>query len=303
MKAIKIEMMMCCVLCLAACEDRVNDFDATGSFEATEVTVSAEAAGRILSFGVTEGMTVTAHEWLGAVDSVQLHLSRLQLLQSASSVRSNRPDVKKQIATLQEQIAKQQTERARVENLLAAGAATQKQLDDIRSAIAVLQRQIAAQQSALQNSISSLDAQSSAIEIQIAQVEDRLAKCIIRSPVTGTVLAKYAEAGELAATGKPLFKVADLQRMFLRAYVTSAQLADMKIGQEVRVFADFGGDHRREYAGVVAWIADKSEFTPKNIQTRTDRENLVYAIKVTVVNDGFIKIGMYGELRIKNFMN
>ncbi|MDR1675949.1 MAG: HlyD family efflux transporter periplasmic adaptor subunit [Tannerella sp.] len=297
MNVIKIKSLLCLALCLSACGNGQRPFDATGTFEAVEVTVSSEAAGRILSFDVVEGRQVTAGERLGAIDSVQLHLSRLQLMQQVSSVRSNRPDVRTQIAAIGEQIARQQAERIRVQNLLDAGAATQKQLDDLLASIAVLERQLDAQQSALRNSVSSLDAQSSALEIQIAQLEDRLAKCVIASPVDGTVLAKYTAAGELSVIGKPLFKVADLRRMFLRAYLTSGQLADVRLGQEVRVFADFGGDRRREYRGVIAWISDKSEFTPKSIQTRTDRENLVYAVKIAVENDGYIKIGMYGETK------
>jgi HlyD family secretion protein len=283
-------------ICFSACGNRQNRFDATGSFEASEVMVSSEAAGRILSFDVTEGRQVEAGERLGAIDSAQLYLSKLQLMQTVSSVKSNRPDVKKQIAAIKEQIVKQQTEQVRVQNLLKANAATQKQLDDILSAIAVLERQLSAQQSVLQNSVSSLDAQSSALEIQIAQIEDRLSKCVISSPVSGTILAKYTEAGELSVNGKPLFKVADLKHVFLRAYLTSAQLADLRFGQTVTVFADFGGDRRKEYKGSIAWISDKYEFTPKSIQTRNDRENLVYAVKIAVENDGYIKIGMYGEV-------
>ncbi|MDR3261057.1 MAG: efflux RND transporter periplasmic adaptor subunit [Tannerella sp.] len=288
--------ILCVAICLSACGNKQNGFDATGSFEADEVIVSSEAAGRILSFDVTEGREVAMNEKLGAVDSVQLYLSKLQLMKNVSSVRSNRPNVNTQIAAVKEQIAKQQTERARIENLLKAGAATKKQLDDIHSAIAVLERQLSAQQSALQNSVSSLDAQSSALEIQIAQIDDKLAKCVISSPIQGIILAKYAEAGELAVIGKPLFKVADMKHVFLRAYLTSAQLADVRLGQEVTVFADFGGDNRRKYRGNLSWISDKSEFTPKSIQTKDDRANLVYAVKIAVENDGYIKIGMYGEL-------
>lgn len=285
------------VSCLfLSCGNRQHDFDATGTFEATEVTVSAEASGRIMSFDVDEGQEIAAGVRIGVIDTVQLYLTKLQLMQNVSSVQHNRPDIGKQIAATQAQIAKQKTERTRVENLLKAGAATQKQLDDIVSAIAVLERQLAALQSSLQKNVSSMDAQSSAIEIQIAQVEDQLSKCTIASPVTGTILAKYAEAGELAVVGKPLFKVADTKRLFLRAYLTLAQLNEVKLGQKVQVFADFGGDNRREYPGTVTWISEKSEFTPKSIQTKDDRENLVYAIKVAIENDGYVKIGMYGEM-------
>jgi HlyD family secretion protein len=280
----------------SSCGEKQHSFDAAGTFEATEVTVSGEVAGRILSFDISEGREVVAGERLGMIDTVQLYLTKLQLLKNISFVRSNRPDVGKQIAAVEEQIAKQKTERVRVENLLKADAATPKQLDDILSATAVLESQLAALLSSLQNNVSGVDAQSSAIEIQIAQTEDKLSKCVISSPVTGVVLAKYAEAGEFAVAGKPLFKVADTKRLFLRAYLTLPQLKDIKPGQQVRVFADFGGDNRREYDGRITWISEKNEFTPKSIQTKDDRENLVYAVKVAIENDGYVKIGMYGEL-------
>ena len=286
------------VCAFAGCGGKDDDFDATGTFEATEVTVSAEASGRILEFGVSDGDEVSAGECLGSIDSVQLYLRKLQLLKSAASVRSGRPDVEKQVASLKEQIAKQKTEKTRVENLLRANAATQKQLDDVTSAIAVLESQLAATESSLRNSAAGIDAQSSALDIQVAQVADQLAKCRIVSPTDGTVLSKYAQAGELAVTGKPLFKVADTKNMFLRAYFTLGQLKDVKIGQKVSVTADFGGGNVREYDGRVAWISEKSEFTPKSIQTKNDRENLVYAVKIAIENDGYVKIGMYGEVKL-----
>ena len=296
-----IWISLCIIMLFSACGNKQHNFDATGSFEATEVIVSSEATGRILSFNITEGKEVNEGENVGVIDSLQLYLSKLQLMKNISSVESNKPNVSAQVAATREQLLKQQTERTRIENLLKSEAATQKQLDDVNSAITVLERQLTAQLSTLNNSVSSLNAQSSAIEIQIAQIEDRLSKCIIQSPIAGTVLAKYAEAGELAAVGKPLFKVADMKRVFLRAYFTSGQLADIKLGQTVTVFADFGGDNRREYRGTISWISDKSEFTPKSIQTKKDRENLVYAIKIAVENDGYIKIGMYGEVEINSF--
>jgi HlyD family secretion protein len=278
-----------------SCGNRQHDFDATGTFEATEVTVSAEASGKILIFDADEGREIAAGARIGMIDTVQLYLTKLQLMQNVSSALSARPDIGKQIAATQAQIAKQKTERTRVENLLKAEAATQKQLDDIESAITVLERQLVALQSSLQKNALSIDAQSAAIEIQIAQAEDQLSKCAITSPITGTILAKYMEAGELAVLGKPLFKVADTKRLSLRAYLTLSQLKEVKIGQSAQVFADFGGDNRREYVGTVTWISEKSEFTPKNIQTKDDRENLVYAIKIAIENDGYVKIGMYGE--------
>ena len=289
---------LCLILLFPGCKSNRTDYDATGSFEATEVIVSSEAVGRILSFDITEGKEVTAGEPVGVIDSLQLYLSKLQLMKNISSVESNKPNVSAQVAATQEQLIKQQTERTRIENLLQSEAATQKQMDDINSAILVLQRQLTAQLSTLNNSVSSLNAQSSALEIQIAQIEDRLSKCIIQSPISGTVLAKYAEAGELAIVGKPLFKVADIKRVYLRSYFTSGQLADIQLGQTVTVYADFGGEKQREYKGTITWISDKSEFTPKGVQTRKDRENLVYAVRISVENDGYIKIGMYGEVKL-----
>ena len=275
-----------------------GDFDATGTFEATEIVVSAEAAGRILRFDAEEGDVLRAGRQVGAIDTVQLYLQKLQLERQRASVRSGRPDIGKQAASLREQIAKQQTERRRVENLLKDGAATTKQLDDIDAQLKVLGGQLDALLSTLENNAVSIDENSSAIELQIAQVEDRLAKCRIVSPVTGTVLAKYAEAGELASVGRPLMKVADLDRIYLRAYFTSDQLADLRLGQEVTVTADFGGERQLDYPGRIVWIASESEFTPKTIQTRNSRAGLVYAAKIAVENDGRLKIGLYGEVKL-----
>jgi putative ABC transport system, lipoprotein len=269
-----------------------------GDFDATEIVVSAEAAGRILRFDAEEGDVLRAGRQVGAIDTVQLYLQKLQLERQRASVRSGRPDIGKQAASLREQIAKQQTERRRVENLLKDGAATTKQLDDIDAQLKVLGGQLDALLSTLENNAVSIDENSSAIELQIAQVEDRLAKCRIVSPVTGTVLAKYAEAGELASVGRPLMKVADLDRIYLRAYFTSDQLADLRLGQEVTVTADFGGERQLDYPGRIVWIASESEFTPKTVQTRNSRAGLVYAAKIAVENDGRLKIGLYGEVKL-----
>lgn len=284
-------------LLTVGCGNR-DDFDATGTFEATEVTVSAEANGRILCFDVEEGNSVEAAVPVGAIDTVQLYLQKLQLERQVASARSSRPDVRKQATALREQIAQQQTERRRVENLLKDGAATTKQLDDIDAQLKILQGQLDALLSTLHNNLASIDENSSAIELQIAQIEDRLSKCRIVSPVGGTVLAKYAEAGELAAVGRPLMKVADLGQVYLRAYFTSEQLSSLRLGQQVTVTAEFGGDERIDYPGRITWIASESEFTPKSIQTRNSRANLVYAVKIAVKNDGRLKLGLYGEVKL-----
>ncbi|HIW64700.1 MAG TPA: efflux RND transporter periplasmic adaptor subunit [Candidatus Alistipes intestinipullorum] len=292
----KQTIFLCTALLAAGGCTPASDSEASGTFEATEIVVSAEASGRILAFEVEEGDSVTAGVTVGTIDSVQLYLQKLQLERQQASVRSNRPDIEKQAAALREQIAKQRTERQRIENLLKEHAATTKQRDDIDAQIKVLEGELDALLSTLRNNAAAIDENASALDLQIAQIEDRLAKCRIAAPVSGTVLAKYAEAGELASPGRPLMKVADLRRIHLRAYVTSAQLASIRLGQAATVTADFGDGQRFEYPGRVAWIAQESEFTPKTIQTSDTRANLVYAVKIDVVNDGRLKLGLYGEV-------
>ena len=270
------------------------DYDATGTFETTEVLVSSEVSGKLLWLDVEEGTVLEAGQQVGVVDTVQLYLRKKQLEASVKSVEGQLPDILKQVAALKEEIATAEREKRRVESLLKAGAANQKQLDDAQAHLEVLQKQLVAQGSTLLNSRESLTWQSSSVGVQVAQVEDQLMKCHITSPIAGTVLAKYAEAGELATMGKPLFKVADMEQMYIRAYITSEQLSQVKLGQKVTVFSDYGNDERKEYPGVVTWISDRSEFTPKTILTKDERANLVYAVKVAVKNDGYLKIGMYG---------
>ncbi len=273
-----------------------KEFDAQGTFEATEVIVSAESAGRILDFNIDEGATIEAGTELAVIDSLQLHLQRKQLLAQQTALLSSRPDVSKQVASLREQIAKQKRELQRVDNMLADGAATRKQRDDIEAQIKVLQGNMEALLSTLGKNTATINDNSAALEAQIAALDDRISKCRVTAPVGGTVLVKYAEAGELATAGKPLVKIADLNAIYLRAYFTSSQLANIKLGDTVRVVADFGGDERYDYEGRIAWISSESEFTPKTIQTKDSRANLVYAAKIAVKNDGRIKIGLAGEV-------
>lgn len=277
-----------------------TEFDAQGSFEATEVVVSAEAAGRILRFDVEEGMTVEAGEVIGEIDSLQLELQRRQLQAQQAALLASRPDIRAQAAALREQIAKQEQELERVRNLLRDGAATPKQRDDIEAQLRILQSQLTATLSTLSKSTVTIDGNAAVVEAQIAALDDRIARCRIASPIAGVVLAKYAEAGELAVVGKPLLKVADMERLYLRAYFTSRQLASIRVGDRVTVTADFGGDERYDYEGRIAWISPESEFTPKTIQTRDSRANLVYAVKIAVRNDGRLKIGLAGEVRLND---
>ena len=290
-KVIYIAMALLAISCTKEAE-----FDAQGTFEATEVVVSSEATGRILNFDIEEGMAIAANQTVGTIDSLQLHLQRKQLVAQQSALLASRPDVKKQVASLREQIAKQKTELRRVDNMLRDGAATQKQKDDIEAQIKILEGQLEAQLSTLDKNTSTINGNSVVLEAQIAALDDRISKCRIISPVGGTVLVKYAEAGELASAGKPLMKIADLKNIYLRAYFTSDQLANVKLGDEVKVVADFGGTERYDYTGRVAWISSESEFTPKTIQTKDSRANLVYAVKIAVENDGRLKIGLAGEV-------
>jgi len=284
-------------LLFTACANDKKDYDAAGTFEATEITVSAETTGGLMQFDVIEGQTLALGQQVGLIDTVQLALKARGLGATKSSIANQRPNTTVQIAALRQEIAKAEMEQKRYAALVKDGAANQKQLDDATSAVNVLKKQLAAQTATLGNSTSSLNSQMTATEIQREQVLDQLKKCHIVAPIDGTVLEKYTECGEYAVVGKPLFKLADVDNLFLRAYVTSAQLSTVKIGQDVTVFCDYGNDNRKQYKGKVAWISSQAEFTPKTILTDDERANLVYAVKIAVKNDGNIKIGMYGEVK------
>lgn len=288
----------CFVLILSAsCTGNKNAYDASGTFEAVETIISAEGNGVIKALDIHEGQTLRAGEQIGYIDSTQLYLKKRQLQSQIGAVLSKRPNVAVQLATLQEQLSHAIREQQRIANMVNADAATPKQLDDANAQVALLQKQIAAQRSALDITSSSLAQEASPLEIQVAQLEDQLAKSRIINPIDGTVLVKYAEANETAAVGKPLYKIADLSSIVLRAYVTGPQFTQLKVNQPVTVLVDDSAGSYREYRGVVEWISDKAEFTPKTIQTKDERENLVYATKIRVKNDGLLKIGMYGEVR------
>lgn len=275
-----------------------SDYDAQGTFEATEVVISAEGTGRILNFDIVEGEAIEANSKVGDIDSLQLHLQREQLKAQQVALLSSRPDKEKQVASIRSQIAKQRAELQRVENMLRDGAATTKQRDDIKAQIDILEGQLSATLSTIDNNTSTINENASALEAQIAALDDRIAKCRISSAVGGTVLVKYAEEGEFTTVGKPLMKVANLEDIYLRAYFTSDQLSKVNLGDEITVTANFGGDERYDYKGRVAWISAESEFTPKSIQTKDSRANLVYAVKIAVKNDGRLKIGLAGEVKL-----
>ena len=283
---------------LTACVNNNSDYDASGIFETTEVIVSARGTGEIMSLNIEEGQTVKTGQSLGQLDTTQLVLKKQQLHAGKDAATSRKLDIARQVASLRQQIANLQSEQTRFKALLKDGAATQKQVDDLGYQIATLQKQLAATNEQVTTANRSIDGQSAGFEAQIGQVDDMMRQAVITSPINGVILSKYAEAGEFAVPGRALFKVADVSDMKLRAYVTADLLTGLKIGQKVKVYADQGANGRKEYEGTISWISSEAEFTPKTIQTRDERSNLVYAIKITVRNDGLIKRGMYGDVKL-----
>lgn len=335
----KLLLLAIGVLMVASCGKDKQDYDATGTFEATEITVSAESAGQLKSFNISEGQVLNNGVTVGQIDARQLTLKRhqlatnneqlaathgqldankRQLAANRQATRSRQLDLKKQVAAIRQQIVNQQRERQRFTELLKDGAVARKQVDDIDYQLQVLKKQLTATEEQIASQNASLadqnkgitaqmegidaqqavvNAQQAGVRSQQAQIDDQIAHTFIKSPITGTVLEKYAEAGEFVAVGKPLFKVANMKRMFIRAYITSAQLKNIRLGQKVKVMADYGKGQRKAYNGVITWISNRSEFTPKTIVTDDERAALVYAIKIQFQNDGYVKIGMYGEVK------
>jgi HlyD family secretion protein len=323
----RITIMAGVLLLLVACGNKEKEYDATGTFEATEVTVSAKSTGELQRFDVTEGQEIDQNVVVGTIDAYQLKLQRQQLENTKEQLKANKKqlnatrgatnskqlDLEKQVASIRQQIANAQRERQRYNELVNDGAVPRKQLDDINYQIKVLEKQLAATQEQIRSNNASLkeqsqgitaqmegiDAQQLTVESQKAQLDDQIANSDIKAPITGSVLEKYVERGEYVTVGKPLFKMADTQNMFIRAYVTSAQLKDIKVGQQVKVFADYGNGQKKSYNGTVTWISSRSEFTPKTILTDDERADLVYAVKIAFKNDGYVKIGMYGEVKFQ----
>jgi len=281
-----------------ACKEKENPYDATGTFEAVETIIPANATGIIEQLNISEGQTLDSGVVIGYIDSTQLHLRKKQLEAQVKSIVTKKPNSSKQLAALQEQLKQAQREQQRLVNLLKADAATPKQVDDANAQVAIIKKQIAATQSTLDITSSGLTQETGPVYSQIEQVKDQLTKCKIVNPVSGTVLTKYAEAHEMAIPGKPLYKIADLSEIILRAYISGDQLSSIKLNQEVTILVDDAGSGYKEYKGNIEWISDKAEFTPKTIQTKDERANLVYAVKINVKNDGYLKIGMYGEIKL-----
>jgi HlyD family secretion protein len=297
MKSIKIFIITICVTTLFACNNDKNKLDASGTFEATEIIISSEASGRIMEFNITEGDILKENQVIGYIDTLQLYYKKRQLESTYKTILSRKPDVNVQIASMEEQIRNLKSEKIRFEKLVKSNAGNQKQVDDIDAQILLLEKQINAQKSSLRINTDALDNESEGVAMQLEQLKDQMEKSKIFSPINGTVLIKFAEKGEITQAGKALFKMADTENMIFKAYVTADQFNQIKIGQKVKVFADFSKDESREYEGTITWVSDKSEFTPKTIQTKDERANLVYAVKMKVKNDGYLKIGMYGQIK------
>ncbi len=290
---------ICLIFLVFASCSKESKYDASGTFETEETIISAEAAGTLKSFTVDEGQNLKAGQQIGYIDTLQLFLKKKQLESQIRSTLAQMPDISAQLAALQSQLKTAEREKQRIANLVKADAATGKQLDDANAQTDVIKKQIAAERSSLGVTSRSITRQTTPLEVQIEQINDQIAKSNIVNPVTGTVLTKYAEANEVVSIGKPLYKIADLSSLILRAYITGDQLPLIKLNQRVKVLTDKTRDEYKEQEGFITWISDKAEFTPKTIQTKDERANLVYAVKIKVKNDGYLKIGMYGEIKFQ----
>ena len=292
----KLTLVPFLLLALTYCTNNPFPYDASGVFEATELIVSSETFGKLEVFNLHEGDVLTQGQYIGHVDSTQLFLKKLQLQASQKAINARRPNIAVHISATKKEIQKAELEKKRTENLFRSHAATQKQVDDANSKLAVLKSRLNSQVNSLSASVKGLNKESLSIELQIAQIQDQIEKCKIINPIEGTVLDKYAEAKEFVSQGKPLYKIADTNFFFLRSYIVSKQLEELKLGQGATIFINWGNE-QKSYHGKVVWISDKAEFTPKTIQTKDERQNLVYAVKIAVENtDGLIKIGMYGDV-------
>ncbi|NVO01460.1 MAG: HlyD family efflux transporter periplasmic adaptor subunit [Bacteroidetes bacterium] len=280
---------------LISCSRKAEKSDAYGNFESTEITISAEGTGKLEAFGITEGQVLKADSVLGFIDTTDLYLKKLQLMAQRKSVSSRKNSISTQIDVQNQQTANLIVEKNRLEKLIKDGAATSKQLDDLNANLLLINKQI----SNIQSQGTSIPSDVEALNKQIEQINASIKKCIIKNPINGTVLNKYAEANEFVTLGKSLYKVANLEEMNLRVFVSGSQLPQLKLGQKVEVLIDSNEKENKKYEGIISWISSSAEFTPKIIQTKEERVNLVYAVKVKVKNDGFIKIGMPGEINFK----
>ena len=281
------------------CSADKNQFDASGNFETDEVIISAEASGKIMKLQLEEGENIKSGQQIGYIDSLAFYLQKEQLRANIGAILSKEPQTNIQLQVIKEQIKKAEKEQKRLNNLSIQDAIRSKDIDDINSQLEVLKKQYDAELSTLNTTTHSLVDETYPVKFQIKLLEDQLRKCKIVNPINGMVLTKYALQDEITIIGKPLYKIANLDTMTLRAYITGDQLSQIKLDQEGKIFVDNGAKQYKELGGTIQWISEKSEFTPKTIQTKDERANLVYAIKIRVKNDGFLKIGMYGEVLFK----
>ena len=288
---------LCALALLTACGSDYDQYDATGIFEAREVLVSAETSGRVEALNINEGDDVKAGQDLGLIDTLQLHLAKEEILASNQAINSRFVDIDLQLSALRERLSVLKSEYERFSSLVTTGSVSKKQLDDMHSEIAILETQIKAQENMLESSNQSISGESKAGFVRLQRINDQIKRSVLRAPITGRIIEKYVERGELTMQGAPVYKVADVNNMYIRAYLTSDQLKSVKVGDKVTVVSDFGGGQVTEYEGTLTWISDKSEFTPKTIYTSNERANLVYAVKVAFLNDGYAKIGMYGGVK------
>lgn len=279
---------------LVACNKNNDKADGYGNFEATEVTISAEASGKIEYLNLEEGAIVAPNTQVGLIDTIQLYLSKQQLIASKNTIASKSGNVLSQTAVLNEQLKTTLIEQKRIQNMFAENAATKRQVDEINGKVNVLNEQI----KSIKTQEAPISNEQKSIDVQIEKINDQIQKCKITSPFQGTVLAKYSEENEITNFGKPLYKLADLTTMTLRVYISEKQLNQIKVGQKVTVKIDTQED-MKSYPGTISWISSSAEFTPKIIQTKEERANLVYAVKVNVKNDSSLKIGMPAEMWIK----
>ncbi|MCX6242381.1 MAG: efflux RND transporter periplasmic adaptor subunit [Bacteroidetes bacterium] len=284
---------------LVSCSNDKNKPDAYGTFEATEVMVSSLATGQILKFDVEEGQLLDSGKMVGFVDTTDLWLKRKQAIETRDATGSRKDDITSQIAVQDQNRENVLVEKNRVERLLRDGAATQKQMDDINASLNLIDKQVAS----LKIQFGGISSQVASITQQIAQLDQSINRSKIINPIKGTVLTKYAEKDEVATYGKPLYKIADLSEITLRAYVSGSQLPLIHLGSTIDVAFDKDENNNTHIQGLVSWISPSAEFTPKTIQTKEERVNLVYAVKVRVKNDGSMKIGMPGEIRFINTIN
>jgi len=285
-----------CLACLLACKGNPNTADAYGNFEAIETLISAEFNGKLLRLSLEEGSLLEAGAWVGEIDATPLRLQKEVLEKSIAALVVGMPDIPVQLASLEQQLTTAKREELRIRQLFQAEAATSQQLDDIQSQRQVLERQIHALKSNLHIQTRSILAQTETLRAQILQIENDIEKCNVINPVAGTVLTKYVEPNEFVTVGKPIYKLADLTKMTLRAFVSGSQLSSIHMSQTVSVLIDGPNNTSKNYVGKIVWISDKAEFTPKMVQTKEQRVNLVYAIKIQVPNDGALKIGMPAEV-------